>query len=262
MGPRVHLDILPQPDLVSCGPTCLHSLYRFWGEDISYAQVHDEVERLPHGGTLAVLLACHALERGYRALLYTYDLAMFDPTWFATPPAALATVASTQHAAWAPSAVDLAAKLRAQRRTKRSRAQKTRTADYLRYLDLGGRIAFADMGSALLESWLERGVPILTGLSATYLYRSAREREAPGDPNSLIEDDVRGLPTGHFVVLHGYDRQRGEVHVADPLQPNPVAPNGAYSVDIERLTAAILLGIMTDDANLLVLEPPRGPRSI
>jgi hypothetical protein len=287
MGPRVQLHVAPQPDLVSCGPTCLHSLYRYWGDDVGFDAVLGEVERLEHGGTLAALLACHALARGYRALLYTYDLTLFDPTWFkptseptglgarsggpslvavASPhaEAGRGSAPAAAHPAWSggPEPVDLVRKLRAQLRIKRSRSLVARGRAYLQFLDLGGRIALAEPTPRLFASWLERGVPVLAGLSATYLYQSARERVHPHDPSLLVEDDLRGEPTGHFVVLRGYDPDRGEVSVADPLQPNPVAASGLYRVNAERLQAAILLGVLTGDANLLVLEPPRGPRPL
>ena len=35
--------------------------------------------------TLAVLLGCHALRRGYEATIYTFNLQVFDPTWFEEP---------------------------------------------------------------------------------------------------------------------------------------------------------------------------------
>jgi hypothetical protein len=43
--------------------------------------------------------------------------------------------------------------------------------------------------------------------------------------------------------------------IADPLQDNPLHGNQYYSVDIDRLVGAILLGILTYDANLLVISP-------
>jgi len=59
------------------------------------------------------------------------------------------------------------------------------------------------------------------------------------------------------VVLVGYDPNEREVFVADPLLPNPVSPDHIYSVEIDRLVNAILLGITTYDGNLLILTPPR-----
>ena len=82
METRLSLDILPQPDELTCGPTCLHAVYRYYGDDISLDRVITEVPMLESGGTLGVWLACHALKRGYRATTYTFKLQLFDPSWF------------------------------------------------------------------------------------------------------------------------------------------------------------------------------------
>ena len=82
MNNKLKLDILPQPDDTTCGPTCLHALYRYFGDDIPLDQVINQVQTLDGGGTLAVMLGNHALSRGYRALIYTFNLMIFDPTWF------------------------------------------------------------------------------------------------------------------------------------------------------------------------------------
>lgn len=84
-------DIQSQPDEVTCGPTCLHALYQYYGEDISLKQVIREVKQLKAGGTLAVMLGNHALQRGYKAYIYTYNLNVFDPSWFKHPPKKLCT---------------------------------------------------------------------------------------------------------------------------------------------------------------------------
>ena len=238
MGSRLPFHILPQPNNSTCGPTCLHAVYRYYGERISLEQVVREVPMLREGGTLAVFLACHALRRGYRATIYTYNLHVFDPTWFASPD------------------TDLAAKLKAQLEHKHDPKLSMATLGYLEYLAAGGRIRLEDLTPALIRKYLTRGRPILTGLSATYLHRTRREH-GPHD----VEDDVRGSPTGHFVVLCGYDRQTRQVLVADPLHPNPLADAHIYPVGIERVLGAILLGIVTYDANLLILEPPPLPRT-
>src|SRR5258708_4613499 len=90
METRLQVEILPQPDDFSCGPTCLHALYRYYGEGISLDRVVAEVPMLDSGGTLDVLLANHALARGYSAKVFTYNVQMFDPTWFGEPPVDLA----------------------------------------------------------------------------------------------------------------------------------------------------------------------------
>ena len=73
-------DIQAQPDDVTCGPTCLHSLYQYYKDDIPLKDVIRDVKQLKNGGTLAVMLGNHALNRGYKAIIYTYNLNVFDPT--------------------------------------------------------------------------------------------------------------------------------------------------------------------------------------
>ncbi len=68
---------------------------------------------------------------------------------------------------------------------------------------------------------------------------------------------MRGKPTGHFVVLCGYDGKTRQVRIADPLHDNPAFGSAFYSVGVYRVLGAILLGVLTYDANLLILEPPR-----
>lgn len=228
--------MLRQPDDTTCGPTCLHAVYQYHGDPVPLRTVIDEVPSLEGGGTLAVLLGCHALRRGYDATIYTYNLQVFDPTWFrdGTPPLARKLVALAENRS----------------------DQKLRNAAraYVDFLGLGGKILFQDLTADLLRRYLKRGIPVLTGLSSTFLYRSAREL-----PGSNESDDVRGLPAGHFVVLSGYRETNREVRVADPWYPNPVSREGQYWVGIPRLVNSILLGILTYDANLLIIERKKPP---
>ena len=57
MESRLHFDILPQPDPTTCGPTCLHAVYRYHGDEMPLARVIAETPALEEGGTLAVLLS-------------------------------------------------------------------------------------------------------------------------------------------------------------------------------------------------------------
>lgn len=77
--------ILPQPTETTCGPTCLHAVYRYHGGRASLDTIIDEIPYFEEGGTLAVMLGINALKRGYKAKIYTYNLHMFDPTWFLNP---------------------------------------------------------------------------------------------------------------------------------------------------------------------------------
>jgi hypothetical protein len=229
--------ILPQPTETTCGPTCLHAVYRFYGERVSLDKIIDEIPYLEEGGTLAVMLGCHALKRGYKAEIYTYNLDMFDPTWFVHPN------------------TDLPGFLAAQKKAKRNKKLRLATDVYLEYLSLGGKLHFEDLTPSLLRRHIQHERPVLTGLSATYLYRSAREVASSNEYNS-----IEGEPSGHFVVLAGYDKDIRNLLVADPFHLNPFAGSNYYWVEIQRVISAILLGIVTYDANLLIIEPPDTPR--
>lgn len=223
-----------QPDDITCGPACLHGLYRHYGDNVSLASVIADIHTLDRGGTLDVFLANHALRRGYDVTIFTYNFDLFDPTWFALPNE------------------EIRARLAAQAKVKPWRRLQTATRGYDEFLQLGGTLKLRDLEPSLLRKFLKRGTPLITGLSATYLYRVIRDI-----PESNVDDDVRGEPVGHFVVLTGYRRATREIFIADPLKANPLVGSRYYAVNVHRLIGAILLGVMTYDANLLIIEPKR-----
>jgi hypothetical protein len=188
---------------------------------------------LEGGGTFAVHLGVHALRNGLRATIYTYNLQVFDPTWFLDKNINLSEKLSLQ----------------IESKEKNSRLQLA-TEGYLEFIRLGGEILQEPLSGSLIRKFLKRNIPILTGLSATYLYNQPREY---GEDCQF--DDIRGLPSGHFVVLSGYSKEERKVQVADPYLSNPLGASNYYEVEIDRLITAILLGILTYDANLLILEP-------
>lgn len=235
---RLPVRMMPQPDETTCGPTCLNAIYRYWGEEESLADIIGRTYKIEQGGgTFAVFLACDALHKGYQATIYTYNLTVFDPTWFA-------------------SGMNIAERLRMQREVKQDPRLQRVTEGYLEFLHLGGRLRFTDLSHRLIRGLLRRNLPILTGLSSTYLYRTAREYGQHDKP-----DDVRGTPSGHFVVLAGYNRKERTVLVVDPYQPHPYGPTLEYWTSIDHVIGAVLLGIVTHDANLLIIHPPQHQRN-
>jgi hypothetical protein len=122
---------------------------------------------------------------------------------------------------------------------------------YIGYLEAGGALRSSLLSRSFFTKHFRKGTPILAGLSATFLYETAREYEGP-DGRS-IHDDLQGTPMGHFVVLSGLDAKR-RILVSDPYPDNPVSRSNYYSVGTSRLIHSILLGIVTYDANLLVIE--------
>ncbi|HJW27279.1 MAG TPA: C39 family peptidase [Rhodocyclaceae bacterium] len=223
--------IMPQPTETTCGPTCLHAVYRYWGSDEKLENVIGRTRALEHGGTFAVFLACDALAHGFQATIYTYNLTVFDPTWFRQKR-------------------DIAERLMAQLESKDDPRLIHVTEGYLEFLRLGGKLRFHDLSPPLVRGLLRRGLPILTGLSSTFLYRAPREY---GINN--IADDARGTPSGHFVVISGYNRRERKVLVSDPYGPHPYGTTRDYWIKLDRVLNAVLLGIVTHDANLLIIAP-------
>jgi len=228
----LNFDIKAQPDEVTCGPTCLHALYEYYHDKISLKEVIRDVKSLKDGGTLAVMMGNHALKRGYNAVIYTYNLNVFDPSWFKQ------------------SSSRMVKSLKRQMRYKhRSRKLAVASKAYIKFIEAGGKVMYSELDEKLIKSYLKRSVPILTGLSATYLYGTRREI-----PVNNKYDSIRGEPVGHFVVINGYDEPTNVVYLADPMNPNPLKSQ-YYSVTFDRLINSIMLGIVTYDANLLVIEP-------
>lgn len=226
-----------QPDDTTCGPTCLAQVYAYYGHREPIVDVITATPRNPDGGTLGVNLGLVALESGYCVTLYSYNLRVFDPTWFELP----------RH--------QLVRKLVARRQTVRSEKLRRAIDAYSDFLERGGEIRFDLLAGELIASILADGKPIITGLSATYLYRTPRELDDE-------YDDVRGLPAGHFVVINGHDPETGSFLVTDPSPHAPFGESGRYAVESGRLIASILLGDLTYDAVLLVLNRGRPARSM
>jgi hypothetical protein len=242
---KLALEMQGQPDDTTCGPTCLQATYRYFGDEVSLHTVIDETHVLAQGGTLGVLLGTHALRRGYEATIYTYNLDVFDPTWSALDRLELAQKLEAR--------LQRAPSLRASGLGHNPRLPVALDA-YARFLGLGGICRFEELTSSLIRRYLSLGLPILTGLSATHLYRSKRIAE------DGTYDDVGGMPEGHFVVLSGYDDEAQTVQVSDPWsEARHTARN--YWVGMERLINSILLGALTYDANLLIIRPKDAPRS-
>jgi len=234
----IELPINSQPDDETCGPTSLQAVYSYYGLDIPLDEVVNKVERSLSGGTLTPMLGKHALLQGFDTKIYINNLNIFDPTWFDSDKG---------------DSTLLLQKLHAQLRYKRRAGFIQDSKAYMDYLTLGGKIDFKTLSVQLLKEYFNQNIPIITGLSATYLYGSARERFSSNGESFF--DDIRGTPCGHFVVLCGYDETNKLVIVADPHRENPISHNNYYKVSSHRLINAILLGVLTYDANLLIIKP-------
>ena len=222
-----HFDFLirPQPDDSTCGPTCLHALYRHYGDDVSLTRIVDEVPQLPTGGTLGVMLACHALRRGYRASLLTYNLEVFDPTWF---PGDAHTIA---------------AQLRAQRAVKGSTRLRAATRAYLEFLELGGALRMEDLTPDVLRRPLDAHKPLLAGLSSTFLYRGAREGKLPlAKVRAVFGNEVAGL-------IDGVQQMAAVSRHIKPKDAPVLGQSQSQSDNVRRMLVALI-----DDVRIALIK--------
>ena len=234
----IDLNIRTQPDDETCGPTSLHAIYNYYGHKIALKEVIGTIEHSLSGGTLSPLLGKHALMHGFDATIYVNNLELFDPTWFKKSRVPRDVLLS---------------KLSSQDKFKHGQTVATASKAFQDFLSLGGNIRFKTVDVQLLKEYFNQNIPILTGLNATYLYRTSRELFTP--EGTSFFDDISGMPCGHFVVLCGYDDKRRRVVVADHFRENPLSGNNYYKVSIARLINAIMLGAASYDAALLIITP-------
>lgn len=236
----MHVKIQTQPDDVSCGPTCLKAIYDFYSDDKELKSLMQEVQKSVSGGTLAAFLGNHALNNNYEVNIYVYNLDVFDPSWFTSRLNKKKIIEKLSE--------QIIYKENNQRVVESSRA-------YIDFLKNGGNLVYKNLTPTVLKQLFKKQVPVITGLSATYLYNSSREMGI--EPNKSVYEDVKGEPCGHFVVLTGYNEKHNRIIVADPHRANPISHNNYYEVCTSRLINSIMLGVMTYDANLIVILPKK-----
>lgn len=130
---HIPLQMLPQPTESTCGPTCLHAIYRHFKVEVGLDLLIEEIPEHEEGGTLSVNLALHALRKGFNARTYSYNLRIFDSTWWNLEPD------------------ELVEKLT--RRIPCLRVDKliqTHQA-YIEFIQLGGQIRFNDLTPTFLH---------------------------------------------------------------------------------------------------------------
>ncbi len=140
---------LRQPDDFSCGPTCLYKVLKGYGDQRDFDTVAGLVRRTDNGGTLGVFLGQAALELGYEATIYSYNMRVCDPTWSSLPPPQLAD------------------KLAARAAVVHEQKLEDSVSAYATFVRAGGQVRFDDLSVELLVSLLDGGRPVVVGLSAT-----------------------------------------------------------------------------------------------
>ena len=232
----MNVKILPQPDDVTCGPTSLHAIYHHYGYQISLHRLISEIEMLEGGGTLGAFLGLDALKRGFDATIHSVNLEILDPTWVNLSMEALAD------------------KLRQEYAAKHRAKLRVAIKAYLRFIELGGIVSLKDFKPGLFDRYFKKNVPLIAGVSTTFLYQS--KREYTNSDNMSVFDDIHGDPMGHFVVVYGENEEK-KFLIADPDCTNPIAHDHYYAVERNRLVHSILLGILTYDSLILAVQPKK-----
>ena len=237
MESRLYLDISYQPDSTTCGPTCLHAVYRYFNDPIPLHQVIAEAKQLEGGGTLAVYLGSHALARGYKATLYTYNLRIFDPTWFL------------------PGNQQVADKLKRQREYKSGVAGLEVVTDaYLEFLNLGGRIGPRSPYHKPSSEVPQQVLAVANGAQAPL------STTAPAnDPSETASCMMMCEVNPPAISWLSPDMTAKSVPCWWQILSNRILwPKlRIYQVSIYRLICAIMLGVLTYDGDLLIIEPQR-----
>lgn len=228
------LKIKPQPTESTCGPTCLQAVYNFHNHQIGLEKIISEINELESGGVLGVQLGVHALEQGFSSTIYTHNIRVFDPTWFKLSQA------------------DVLKKLELQIAGPKSPRIRSASGLYHEFISKGGKVLLETLTPEFLLDLIKTKGPIITGLSATYLYRSPREHGPMCD-----YDDILGEPQGHFVIIAGISEDGQVAWISDPHEHNPAYEGQHYSVSTIELINSILIGVLTYDANLIIIQPPK-----
>jgi hypothetical protein len=173
-------------------------VYRFYGDLRALEEIRDTLVRNADGGTLAVYLGISALSHGFGATLYPFDLEIFDPTWFKLDPEDGDTLRGKSRAA---------------------------VFAYRDFLLLGGKIKFREPEPRLLVSIINRGHPVLCGLSATWLYKTPREcPDGSYDDARVSGRVVRRRPRRSERTFRGHLRVRPAGRALPRARPERARP--------------------------------------
>ena len=93
MAFRLAVDILPQPDETTCGPTCLHAIYRYWQEDEPLSEVIARTGKSSRAARWPYSWRATPCARATAPRSIPITSTVFDPTWFTDPTVEIAHAA-------------------------------------------------------------------------------------------------------------------------------------------------------------------------
>lgn len=228
------LNILPQPDAESCGPACLHAVFRYFHQYTTLEEVIQGVGPKATGPVPMVHLAQDAIDRGFSATLHTCHFNIFDPGWKGLSKKGLLN------------------KLRGMMENLSDKKLMNALYAYIHFLHSGGSLLFDPIDQNLFNKYLCCGFPVLCRINAARHYDHQQDGPLDIHPH-MAGRDTTGQAS-KFVVL--YSMHGDVVDVADPYPQNPLGDGHHYPVDAFHLLSSIEADKGTYDASLLVLSPP------
>lgn len=198
-----------QKTAYSCIPACLQQVFGYFAKPISQKEIMKNIKN-PQNGMSIPAAGAFAKKYGFRPIIITNNINIFDPSWFNLSNEKLL--------------MDL------QKRKKFvNKYNQSLINDYLEYLKLGGRISFKTINQGLLTKYLSQNIPIIMELSSTFLYKK-RKSTKPGRFNDAFKGEIEG----HGIVVAGFDKNKFKV--VDPdSKSNPYSKSGIYWVFIDEL---------------------------
>lgn len=222
---NLNIPQFPQETAFSCLPACLQQVFGYYQIVVSQEEMLNELKR-PERGMSIPKAGLFLKKYGFKPLIITNNIQIFDPAWFRLNNVALI-------------------KNIKRRRQFLDKYSQSLIDDHLEYLKVGGQINFETINLELFVKYLSKNIPIVAELASTFLYKKSKSTK-PGRFDSPVRGDIEG----HCVVVAGFDKDK--IKVVDPdNKNNPFSKKGIYWVQVKELIASFFI---SDGKSLLLVR--------
>ncbi len=156
-------------------------------------------------GTWSPYIGIYAMKLGYNVEIFTYDVSLFDPTWFNL------------------SNKSLIKKLKIAIKKIKDKDKKFGVRGYIDFLREGGKLTFKIPTKKILIKFLKKKIPPMAFVNSTAYYKRKRKDFKAGKRSEF------GEVGGHCIVISGY--KNGKFIVTDPNY----FKGGIYEVPEDKL---------------------------
>jgi len=205
----------------TCGSSSLQQVLAYYGVKLGLDEILKDIKKYKYG-TFMPYLGLYAKRLGFMPKIVTYDVKVFDPTWFGLLVGQIIKKLETRS-----------------REMDVPHVYRSECKAFVRYLKAGGAIEFDFIKKGRIIKELERKRPVIVDVCSTILHRKERKNRVK-DKYS----DTSGEPMYHAVVVSGHEK--GKFIIVDPSKKR----GGIKQVDQDFL-------IMTAHAasnNMLILK--------